>query len=273
MKNVTFEELLVERFCPPKGFTLSNRIFSPWKKSFRQFSFLRFFFFDSAERAASPRDAIFPCNRAVCRSPPLLALPLGVSARLLLVVMRERKWRREKRVKPRRTFRHWQPRRETLWLGSTGRNGTPMRFNKRAARKNTLKYRPCTSESFSESAGDSEPPVLSFCLQLTVWISEASWRWRQNEGPVDKGTETKHMCFATRQKLEPLHVLNGFNYHWIDSRVLGRMWAALLLKPLRPASCSWASLQLPSDLRRPCTCGSAAWRATVTVSQAAVALD
>lgn len=163
------------------------------------------------EQAACPRDAIFPCNRAVCLSPLLLALPLGVSARLLLVVMRERKWRREKRVKQRRTFRHWQPRRGTVWLGSTGRNSTPMRLDKRTARKNTFKYCACISKLFSESARDSEPPMLSSCLQLTVWISEASWRWRQNEGPVDKGTKTKDICSVARQKLDPSRILNAFN--------------------------------------------------------------
>lgn len=44
---------------PPKGFTISNRIFSSWKKSFWSFCFLQFLFFDSAERAVCPRVAIF----------------------------------------------------------------------------------------------------------------------------------------------------------------------------------------------------------------------
>lgn len=202
---------------PERIYSIESHLFILEKKFLAIFfSSLFLFWFCGASRLSPWRD--FPCNRAVCRSPLLLALPLGVSARLLLVVMRERKWRREKRVKQRRTFRHWQPRRETVWLGSTGRNSTPMRLDKRTARKNTRKCCPCISKLFSESARDSEPPMLSSCLQLTVWISEASWRWRQNEGPVDKGTKTKYMYFVTRHKVEPLHGLNGFNYHWIDSQ-------------------------------------------------------
>lgn len=44
---------------PPKGFTISNRIFSSWKKSFWSFCFLQFFFFDSAEQTVCFRVAIF----------------------------------------------------------------------------------------------------------------------------------------------------------------------------------------------------------------------
>lgn len=195
---------------PERIYSIESHLFTLEKKFLAiLFSSLFLFRFCGASRLSPWRD--FPCNRAVCLSPLLLALPLGVSARLLLVVMRERKWRREKRVKQRRTFRHWQPRRETVWLGSTGRNSTPMRLDKRTARKNTFKYCACISKLFSESAGESEPPMLSSCLQLTVWISEASWRWRQNEGPVDKGTKTKDICSVARQKLDPSRILNAFN--------------------------------------------------------------
>lgn len=202
---------------PERIYSIESHLFNLEKKFLAiLFSSLFLFRFCGASRLSPWRD--FPCNRAVCLSPLLLALPLGVSARLLLVVMRERKWRREKRVKQRRTFRHWQPRRETVWLGSTGRNSIPVRLDKRTAQKNTFKYCPCIPKLFSEPARDSEPPMLSSCLQLTVWISEASWRWRQNEGPVDKGSKSKYMYSVTRQKLDPLRILNGFNYQWIDSR-------------------------------------------------------
>lgn len=202
---------------PERIYSIESHLFILEKKFLAiLFSSLFLFRFCGASRLSPWR--VFPCNRAVCLSPLLLALPLGVSARLLLVVMRERKWRREKRVKQRRTFRHWQPRRETVWLGSTGRNSIPVRLDKRTAQKNTFKYCPCISKLFSEPARDSEPPMLSSCLQLTVWISEASWRWRQNEGPVDKGSKSKYMYSVTREKLDPLRILNGFNYQWIGSR-------------------------------------------------------
>lgn len=127
MKNVTFEELPGERLCPPERiYYIESHLFilgkSFWSSVF-SFSFSSLI---RRSKAFVPASRFFPCNRAVCLSPSLPALLLGVSARLLLlVVMRERKWRREKRVKQRRTFRHWQPRRGTVWPGSTGRNSTP----------------------------------------------------------------------------------------------------------------------------------------------------
>lgn len=208
MKNVTFEELPGERFYPPRK-DLLYRIasFQPGKKFLIiLFSSIFLLWFGGANRLSPRRD--FPCNRAVCLSPLLPALLLGVSARLLLVVMRERKWRREKRVKQRRTFRHWQPRRGTVWSGSTGRNSNPVHIHERTVQKLIIIFSCMSKMSLSSSASDTEPPMLSSCLQLTVWISEASWRWRQNEGPVDEGSK------SNRCILQPSSTL----VHWTYSK-------------------------------------------------------
>lgn len=201
MKNVTFGELPGERFYPPET-DLLYRIasFQPGKKFLIiLFSSVFLLWFGGANRLSPRRD--FPCNRAVCPSPLLPALLLGVSARLLLVVMRERKWRREKRVKQKRTFRHWQPRRGTVWSGSTGRNSSTVHSHKRTRWKLIVFFSCMSKTAPIRCASDTEPPMLSSCLQLTVWISEASWRWRQNEGPVDEGSKSNRMYFTISNRL------------------------------------------------------------------------
>lgn len=252
MKNVTFEELPGERFCPPERiYYIESHLFILEKKFLIiLFSSVFLFWVGGANRSSPRRD--FPCNRAVCLSPLLPALLLGVSARLLLVVMRERKWRREKRVKQRRTFRHWQPRRGTVWSGSTGRNSNPVHSHKRTVWK-LIVFFPCMSKMFpSRSATDSEPPMLSSCLQLTVWISEASWRWRQNEGPVDEGSKSNWMYFTTKQHRGPRDFLQPLNYHarqWISSQSSKPAWmqVAHSLRRPRPASRS-PSFSQPASL-------------------------
>lgn len=241
MKNVTFEELPGERFCPPERiYYIESHLFILEKKFLIiLFSSVFLFWFGGANRLSPCRD--FPCNRAVCRSPLLPALLLGVSARLLLVVMRERKWRREKRVKQRRTFRHWQPRRGTVWSGSTGRNSSPIHSHERTD-WNLIVFCPCMSKMFpSRSASDSEPPMLSSCLQLTVWISEASWRWRQNEGPVDEGSKSNWMYFTTKQHPDPLDLLQPLNNHawqWICSQSSKSARTQVAHSPKRPRPAS-----------------------------------
>lgn len=233
MKNVTFEELPGERFCPPERiYYIESHLFILEKKFLIiLFSSVFLFWFGGASRLSPRRD--FPCNRAVCLSPLLPALLLGVSARLLLVVMRERKWRREKRVKQRRTFRHWQPRRGTVWSGSTGRNSRPMHSHKRTVRNFILFFSLHVEIVFWAPL----QVILSRLCCLLACSSLFGFQKLHEDGARTKALLIK-VANLTGCILQPSSTL----IHWTYSSFLTTMHdSEFALKVARQSKCKWPS--------------------------------
>lgn len=204
-ENVTFWDLPGERYCPSKGFTISNRIFSSWGKSFWSFCNLQFFFFNLVERARCPRVAIF---HAIVRC---------VFGRCCLRCCSESRlgfflwwwWGKENGGGKSEWNRGGLSDTDSPGEGQFGRDwqvgiATPCTHINAQCEIN-LWIVSCMSEKLIlfRCASDTEPTVLSSRLQLTVWISEASWRWRQNEGPVNEGSDFNWDCLTAKQHIYP----------------------------------------------------------------------